>query len=691
MTDAKYVLCRWEKRLWPAKVLARTETSAKNKRKKELFLDVQILSLKEKIQVKSSAVEALQKSHIENIAAFLASQNEVPATPLEELTYRRSLRVALDVLNERGSLSPESRQMEDGTMLSQKEKALADSASPLSRAPSPSVLGEDGQDVVAQCAPKRRWGCVPQSLSGLPALEKKPGCKVGHKTALSKDGTPRTPVPSRTADGSQDGSGSRLDRGQEGTTNKRRRNLGEKPTRHRRTGSSLSKGEGVAESEGQASCVSPASPRLPPQTQEEGPCATVKGCDRVMSSGSGLPPASDRGRERSAKRPRLDSGQNPPTRQLGTRTVGAAPSPRSRSGEVTMLRSAGDSDKAEEDPVSSEESTGLKSVQSLLEEEEEEEEEEEPPRILLYHEPRSFEVGMLVWLKYQKYPFWPAVVKSVRRRDKKASVLFIEGNMNPKGRGITVSLRRLKHFDCKEKHALLDRAKEDFAQAIGWCVSLITDYRVRLGCGSFAGSFLEYYAADISYPVRKSIQQDVLGTRFPQLGKGDPEAPAGDSQPGQWRPCRKVLPDRSRAARDRANQKLVEYIVKAKGAESHLRAILHSRKPSRWLKMFLSSGQYVTCVETYLEDEAQLDEVVGYLQGICRDMDGEVPASGSGDRIRFILDVLLPEAIICAIAAVESVDYKTAEQKYIRGPTLSYREKEIFDNELLEERSRRRR
>ena len=29
-------------------------------------------------------------------------------------------------------------------------------------------------------------------------------------------------------------------------------------------------------------------------------------------------------------------------------------------------------------------------------------------------------------------------VKSVRRRDKKASVLFIEGNMNPKGRGLVL-------------------------------------------------------------------------------------------------------------------------------------------------------------------------------------------------------------------------------------------------------------
>lgn len=156
--------------------------------------------------------------------------------------------------------------------------------------------------------------------------------------------------------------------------------------------------------------------------------------------------------------------------------------------------------------------------------------------------------------------------------------------------------------------------------------------------------------------MRKSIQQDVLGTRFPQLGKGDPEEPVGDSRPGQWRPCRKVLPDRSRAARDRANQKLVEYIVKAKGAESHLRAVLCSRKPSRWLKTFLTSGQYVTCVETYLEDEAQLDEVVEYLQDICRDMDGEVPARGGGDRIRFILDVLLPEVGAPGPAAPPRVD-----------------------------------
>lgn len=143
--------------------------------------------------------------------------------------------------------------------------------------------------------------------------------------------------------------------------------------------------------------------------------------------------------------------------------------------------------------------------------------------------------------------------------------------------------------------------------------------------------------------MRKSIQQDVLGTRFPQLCQEDPEGPEAGSPWGRRPPRRKVLPDRSRAARDRANQKLVEFIVRARGAEGHLRDILRNRKPSRWLKTFLQSGQYVTCVETYLEDEEQLDRVVKYLQGLCRDAGGRALARTSGDPIRFILDVLLPE------------------------------------------------
>ncbi|XP_037679767.1 PWWP domain-containing DNA repair factor 3A [Choloepus didactylus] len=712
MMDAQYVLCRWKTRLWPAKVLFRTETSTKNKRKKEFFLDVQILSLDEKVKVKSTEVKSLKKSQIEDIASLLASQKEVPAAPLEELAYRRSLRVALDVLNETTSLSQGSSSGEETAAPSQSQKPAEPASSPCVSNLS-AFCREDPSDSPGLEGSESGRQSASRSLTRTKGLR----CRADLRRVLGKRDSPRALLVSST-------------RGRSRTLQKNWRNPSKKE-RHSAEKSSLcenvpSLSEGAPEIEKEKKTGGPTALPSPPAAGQEGTGGQARGDHPVRPAGglAVLLPwrkraddacqgtrARPRGACRGAggcpaKRRCPESRQSAPASGLPT---GAARSPsRGPRGHMT-LRSASkcdlplphapvdkmgsfrlpDSEKAEEDRLSSGESMDFNSINSILEEDEDE---EEPPRILLYHEPRSFEVGMLVWLKYQKYPFWPAVVKSILRRDKKASVLFIEGDMNPKGRGITVSLRRLKHFDCKEKQMLLNEAKESFSQAIGWCMSLITDYRVRLGCGSFAGSFLEYYAAKISYPVRKLIQQDVLGTTFPQLSKRVPEEPVKGSPRGRGRrPCRRILPDRSRAARDRANQKLVEYIVKAKGAESHLRAILRRRKPSRWLKTFLNSSHYVTCVETYLEDEEQLDRVVKYLQGVYREMDSRMLTRINGDRIRFILDVLLPEAIICAISAVDAVDYKTAEEKYIKGPLLSYREREIFDNQVLEERNRRRR
>lgn len=482
--DTQYVLCRWRDRFWPAKVVAEStapgnpvdEMEVQEEGDKDLLL-VEILSLNQRVRVRGSEAELLSAAQIEGIAALLASQQEAPAAPMEELTYRRALRVALDLLGSSGA--------------------------------------------------------PPRANPGPRAL--------GHMDNAPSGGTPEPEEEEKDEE----------------------------------------EEEGKEEKE---------------EPEEE---------DRRSS---------------------LESG------------------------EVSPTHSAPD--------------------------------EEDPPRILCYHEPRSFEVGMLVWLKYHKYPFWPAVVKSIRRRERKASVLFIEGNMDPKGRGMAVSLRRLKHFDCKEKQALLKEAKESFDQAIGWCVELITDYRVRLGCGSFSGSFLEYYSAAISSPVRRSIERAVQGARFPAPSLGRPEEPRG---PARALLPRKVLPDRSRAARDRANLRLVDFIER-RGAERHLRAVLRGRAPSRWLRAFLRPRP-APPPDPYLEDDAQLDRVVAYLQGLARRPGPRLLAAG--DRVRLVLDVLLPEAIICAIAAVDGVDYKTAEQKYIQGPPLGHREKEMFDSRLLEERSQR--
>ncbi|NWY34025.1 MUM1 protein, partial [Pheucticus melanocephalus] len=299
------------------------------------------------------------------------------------------------------------------------------------------------------------------------------------------------------------------------------------------------------------------------------------------------------------------------------------------------------------------------------------EEEENFPSVLSHREPKFFEQGMLVWCKLRRYPYWPAVVKAVKRKHRRACVLFIDGTTNEKKKGFSVSLKSLKHFDCEEKQELIERAKENYSREIEWCLQLIQDYRIRVGCRSFTGSFLEYFAADISYPVRKEGYQSVVQMAFPNTGEEGAGESSSDTSP--QKPPRKLLPDRTRAARDRENKKLVEFIVKTKGAEEHLLGILKSGKQSRWLKKFLNSSRYITCVETYLEDEEQLDLVVGYLKEVYREMDTKNLHQILGDGIRFISDVLLPEAIICAIAAVDDIDYEKAEEKYIKGPPVSKR------------------
>ncbi|NXV37072.1 MUM1 protein, partial [Rissa tridactyla] len=301
----------------------------------------------------------------------------------------------------------------------------------------------------------------------------------------------------------------------------------------------------------------------------------------------------------------------------------------------------------------------------------EEEEDEELPSILSHQEPQSIEEGILVWCKLRRYPYWPAVVKNVKRKLRKACVLFIEGNTNDKKKGFSVSLKSLKHFDCEEKQDLIERAKEDYRQEIEWCIRLISDYRIRVGCHSFTGSFLEYFAADISYPVRKEGYQGLVPMAFPNTAEEDVEESSSETSP--QKPSKKLLPDRTRAARDKANKKIVEFIVKTKGAEEHLLAILKSRKQSRWLKEFLNSSQYMNCVETYLEDEEQLDLVVNYLKEVYCEIGAKNLHQINGDAIKFISDVLLPEAIIYAISAVDDIDYKKAEEKYIKGPSVSKR------------------
>ncbi|XP_014047386.1 PWWP domain-containing DNA repair factor 3A [Salmo salar] len=322
-----------------------------------------------------------------------------------------------------------------------------------------------------------------------------------------------------------------------------------------------------------------------------------------------------------------------------------------------------------------------------LEEEDEQDDEEDLPSFLNNTKPLSITEGICVWCKFRNYPFWPAMVKSVNRKLKKASIVFIDDLLFDKKRiqkGFSVSLKTLKPFDCEESDQLVCKAREKYDAAIKWCLALIADYRIRIGCG-FTGSFIEYFSDDISCPVRKCYPRGTSDLTFPsklileeQFVTSDPE---GDDQEGSKRQeeerRRKLLPDRSKAARNRANEKLVDFVVRQRRVETRLLGVISGQQQSKWLRWFLAASRSV--VDTYLEDEEQLDQVYQYLRGVYETAPLTAPCLADVDRIRLVLDVLLPEAIIYAIAGVDELSLVKAEDKYLKGPRLSKREREEFD------------
>ncbi|XP_074784171.1 PWWP domain-containing DNA repair factor 3A [Athene noctua] len=751
MADQEYVLCMWNKRLWPAKVLCKTGVAGKTSVANEnvTSFKVKILGLKEQISVNCADAVPLKEECIEEIASSL-DQGNSSGEAVEELKYRCSLKIALDILNQNGSAQQEPPSEEGpNTQLSQENDAGSLPSTPSCRCRSLFRSKEKLEPETSRRKTEQNTNPSlktdtknPNQKSSLILEESAKGQESG--TSLSRCGTGDLCKMSN--------SHSEDCKTPESKSLPRQKNI--KPVLLTKSipGSKASlkpkegkRKEGKKRPRGAGSPVSPRSDFPVDQARplaEEGsplpvPCesdtalplprANARREPGKMLLDSSCTSASDDSisRESRSLAEQLDGRRTPVSLNQvnGEEEVGATVSSyRKRrcgscsesssgpSNHGTLSDSFPSQHKEEENKKTShmfmkkikhfqlpdfEEDEGLElsdlsskivSSESLSRlsalVDEEEEEEEELPCILSHHEPQSFEEGLLVWCKLRSYPYWPAVVKYVKRKLRKAYVLLIEENTNCKKKGFSVPFKNLKHFDCEEKQGLIERAREDYRREIEWCIQLISDYRVRVGCHSFTGSFLEYFAADISYPVRKAGYSGLVQMAFPNTSEEDVEESSSELSP--QKPSKKLLPDRTRAARDKANKKIVEFIVKTKGAEEHLLAILKSRKPSRWLKEFLNSSQYVTCVETYLEDEEQLDLVVNYLKEMYHEIDTKNLHWINGDGIKFISDVLLPEAIIYAISAVDDIDYKKAEEKYIKGPSVGKREREIFDEEILE-------
>uniref|UniRef100_A0A8C6GZI7 PWWP domain containing 3B n=1 Tax=Mus spicilegus TaxID=10103 RepID=A0A8C6GZI7_MUSSI len=673
--DGKYVLCNWKDQLWPAKVLDRSESPSDSKRKNTSSLEVEILSLDEKITVESTDTKVLTKSAVEAIMSSLAVQSEVNVAPREETAYERSLKMALEMVKEGTNHSQESMSEEQPTATASENvpeqppdspphkkfrklesNTQEDSASILLCSESDDSMTDDklqvhttGESMPSEMDTKatENLGCCQTDPSLADEDDKKEEKKKIDISAIMSV------------------------------------NLSLKE-----------ESEYIKEEKFVPSSEDLAVPKEESQgILPEAPLAVSSECS-VVSENNMEDPGEGPSNQNLVSY--ANQNQSSVESNVGAETSAAGCSgdfqvslPTRDTVSSDLLLQRLDLEDLEEEARASGKLLSLNPASAAALENDNEDDDEDLPRFILHYETRAFETGMIVWFKYQKYPFWPAVIKSIRRKERKASVLLVEADMSPQKKGVRVSLRRLKKYDCKEKQALVEKAREEYRESIDWCVSLICDYRVRLGCGSFTGSFFEYYAADISYPVRKIIKQDTFRNIFPKLYNENVGEQLPMASQAKRVSFQKILPDRMKPARDRANKNLVDFIVNAKGTEDHLLGILKGTKKSKWLKSFLSAKSFTPCIETYFEDEDQLDEVVKYLQEIYKQIDQKMLTLIKDDKIKFVLEVLLPEAIICSISAVDGLDYEAAEAKYLKGPSLGCRERELYDSKILFEKRRR--
>ncbi|XP_048192425.1 PWWP domain-containing DNA repair factor 3B [Perognathus longimembris pacificus] len=680
--NAEYILCNWKEQLWPAKVLSRSDISSDGKRKSTFALEVQILLLDEKVRVDSTETKILNKSAIEVIISSLKIESEVSALPREETAYERSLKMALDILNERANLSPEDISNEDKTSTLTKNVLQEPSEHP----PHKKLRQHEGDCVNSREENENQAALIEPTENDDFLSDDKSQVNIASDAIEDEIETKPSPnfywnetYASFSGDEKED---------------KKKIDIAAIMATVKEENADIKDEKFVPFLSDDLV--------VPKALKEEDPDSSPE--DQAVSSQcSYLAENIDNPEEGpSNANPSSDASQSQPPVETD---MEAEPSCSTSSGECQVSLSASNSVldysllrndegsfqrldfELEGEASASTSALSVQHVSTLALDDTDEE--EELPRLVLDYKPCAFETGIIVWFKYQKYPFWPAVVKSIRRKERKASVIFVEADMSSEKKGIRVPFRRLKKYDCKEKQALVDKAREEYRESIDWCISLICDYRVRIGCGSFAGSFLEYFAADISYPVRKEIKRDTFRNLFPKLYNDDSGEQMSVTSPAKRLAYQKILPDRMKSARDRANKNLVDFIVNAKGTEDHLLAILKGKKKSRWLNSFLHAKRFMPCIETYFEDEDQLDEVVKYLQEIYKQIDQRMLTRIKDDKIKFVLEVLLPEAIICSISAVDGLDYEAAEAKYLKGPSLGCRERELFDSKILFEKRRK--
>ncbi|KAM4817954.1 PWWP domain-containing DNA repair factor 3B-like isoform 1-T3 [Thomomys bottae] len=510
MDSEDYVLCHWNGDLWPAKVLSRAGTQTNSDGAEELLLHVQILSVEETVQVRSTDVMPLTEAGIEAIASsagLCLRANELPGDALckdsgppgQASAHTEALKVALEILSSR---------------------KLAGQGTPV-EFPQSEPEGPRAQPGPGPCTDKKQ--------------QKR---KESSESSLGK----RACLPSKHADNDKESMAH--------TETASSDEMQAKVSNNSTVSAQIPTDDGAVkkECEENSGAATPESSNHlmfwnSPYAKDQFPGLFVRpvvvlnrlkdmrqksqdSSAQIKVSEAHSVTTTQKGMEDSAKSA-LHAGLS----REGTSSASPNTLPSDGLSTANQKRKRQEASFKTEAKKCRVPKTSNKTKNIVNKKEAERRKETRTKNVSPGRKAVHIEKEMLVWFKPKGYPFWPAVVKSVDQTTNTARVLLIEPNLRPEGSGIQVPLCNLKHMECRSKDKLVQRASQRYKLGMAWCLSLISHYEEEIVWKYFNGSFLDYFATSGRFPVRRAMENAELLVDFPVINYTDVGNSDGTTNP----------------------------------------------------------------------------------------------------------------------------------------------------------------
>ncbi|XP_068740202.1 PWWP domain-containing DNA repair factor 3A-like isoform X1 [Montipora capricornis] len=274
------------------------------------------------------------------------------------------------------------------------------------------------------------------------------------------------------------------------------------------------------------------------------------------------------------------------------------------------------------------------------------------------HQDKKFSIGDIVWAKFNREPYWPAVIKKVtgkRKTDTKFLVKFLAWNDCL----FKIQPSKLVHFACNESQRSefmgVKMYTEELQGMFQEALFQAEDFLNRKGLGKGLDD------DEIDEEQCRIFEEEVLDSENDGKESDVSQTATLPQTPStSLSECRKSLRARKPVSK---YSNIVSYIRQSKPM---LKEILNGSKPSERHQIY-TSGRVSEKDNLKrrsgfgpIADGNVRDEVMNMLNDYYQELRG---TSG----VSYVADVWLPEAIIWSISEIDHVDHQRAEKIFQEG------------------------